>query len=136
MKVDQLNHLNAMVLPVIRSTNPTRGVVLGGAGWMSIWWLRGWWGHMLNVTYNNDPNLLLELHDYSPTNLSTPASQKQPMASIAWGTAEDAHAHTNRPPLLPLTQPKPNPNRMWPLCMTILRSSRSTARPTRISASY
>ena len=60
----QVNGLYAKVLPIIRATNPTRKVILGGNSWNSI-------ETIANVRWplhngKKDNNLVATFHDYSP----------------------------------------------------------------------
>ena len=92
MSTASLNRLNAAVVPVLRQASQTRGVMLGGGGWMSVWWLRGGGEDAFNwaPTNTTDPNLMLEIHDYSPMNVTTPSGAGFPVAS--WGSARQVAA--------------------------------------------
>jgi len=60
----QVNDLYAKVLPVIRATNPTRKVILGGNSWNSIESLDAVrWPQSAN---KRDANLVATFHDYGP----------------------------------------------------------------------
>merc|ERR1711871_325470 len=60
---DDLNRMNAAVLPVIRESNPTRIVLLGGLQWMNPTWITG---NPDALTIPNDKQLMLEVHNYDP----------------------------------------------------------------------
>ena len=64
MTVAQLNTMNAAVLPVIRATNPTRQVHLGGLEQMGTWWILANPDAM--VFDPKDDHLALTVHSYNP----------------------------------------------------------------------
>ena len=61
---DDLNQMNAAVLPIIRQHNPTRIVLFGGLKFMNPSWIIGN-PDLLNVP-TNDTQLMLEIHNYDP----------------------------------------------------------------------
>ena len=64
IKIDQLNAMNAAVLPVVRKTNPTRQVHFGGLAKMGSWWILQ---HPDAITIpENDGHLALTVHSYDP----------------------------------------------------------------------
>lgn len=64
MTVDWLNRMNAVVLPVIRATNPTRNVLFGGLKWMNPHWIIANPDAMIFPV--NDSHVFLEVHSYDP----------------------------------------------------------------------
>ena len=91
LTISQLNDMYASVLPIMRATNPTRAVYLGGLSWMSPYWIAA---HPDAVVFPPlasgaaDPNLRLEVHSYDPF---TFCLQSPPTAS-SWGTPADVAA--------------------------------------------
>jgi endoglucanase len=63
MSLDTLNAMNAAVLPVIRETNPTRLVFLGGLAQMGRWWINA---NPDAMSIPDDANLGLTVHSYDP----------------------------------------------------------------------
>jgi endoglucanase len=100
MSLQSLNILNQKVLPIIRKQNPTRTVLLGGDGWMGIWWLRSHQkdfqidfnrtvstSHSESLATVKDTNLMLEVHNYGPMAVTTPKSNGWPQTE--WGNSND-----------------------------------------------
>lgn len=63
MNVGWLNAMNSAVLPVLRTHNPTRNVLLGGLRWMNPGWIVA---NPDALVFPEDPHLLLEVHSYDP----------------------------------------------------------------------
>lgn len=82
MTVEQLNSMNAAVLPVIRAQNPYRIVLFGGLQWMNPTWLTANPNSL--VFPPNDPFVMVEIHNYDPYGYT----KKNPSV-LKWGTQED-----------------------------------------------
>lgn len=81
----QLSNLYAKVLPIIRKTNPTRKVILGGNSWNSI-------EALSKIRFPNDSNLVATFHDYGPHEFTHQGAEwsepKMPLGR-RWGGKED-----------------------------------------------
>jgi len=86
MNVTQLNEMNAHIYATIRQTNPTRTILIGGLEWMGPNWILQNPDAMVIPDNGNDPNLMLEIHDYDPGNF-TGTGQK--VTVYEWGTAAE-----------------------------------------------
>ena len=64
MRIDQLNELYSSALPVIRATNPTRIVMIGGLSWYNPSWITAN-PEALHIP-DDDPYLALQVHNYDP----------------------------------------------------------------------
>lgn len=87
----QLNDMYASVVPIMRATNPTRAIYLGGLSWMSPYWVNSNPDAVVFPPLASgaaDPNLRLEMHSYDPY---TFCLQNPPTAS-SWGTPADVAA--------------------------------------------
>jgi endoglucanase len=82
--VDDLNAMNAAILPVIRAENPTRIVLLGGLHFMNPTWITA---NPDAMTIPDDPQIMLEVHMYDPYKYAGPS----PSVS-AWGSDSDVAA--------------------------------------------
>lgn len=85
MTLDNLNRMNAEVVPIIRTTNPTRPIFLGGLSWMSPYWILSNPDAMVFPPFRN---LHLEVHTYDPYN----ACLQNPPTQTNWGTQADQQA--------------------------------------------
>jgi len=86
----QLNALYAKVLPIIRASNPTRKVILGGNSWNSVETL----SEVRWPLYNNktDANLVATFHDYGPHAFTHQgADWSEPVLPLGrrWGSSAD-----------------------------------------------
>lgn len=71
MTIDQLNEMNAAVVPIMRARNPTRAIHLGGLQWMNPNWIVQNPEALIFPPLpsgGRDPNLRLEAHSYDPFN--------------------------------------------------------------------
>lgn len=59
MSMRELNRLYTKVLPIIRKSNPSRTVIIGGNSWNSV-------DTMDAIAWPNDKNLVATFHDYGP----------------------------------------------------------------------
>lgn len=86
----QLNVLYAKVLPIIRATNPTRKVILGGNSWNSVERL-----NQVQWPLNNnkkDNNLVATFHDYGPHTFTHQGAEwSKPVMPLGrqWGSRAD-----------------------------------------------
>jgi aryl-phospho-beta-D-glucosidase BglC (GH1 family) len=72
INIDQLNQMNAALLPVIRPTNPTRQIHFGGLRKMGAWWIIQP-QHQDAVSFpKNDAHLALTVHSYAPYSFAGP----------------------------------------------------------------
>lgn len=82
----EVNALYAKVIPVIRSTNPTRKIIIGGNSWNSV-------ESLSEVRWPDDPNIVATFHDYQPHAFTHQGAEwsepVMPMGRI-WGGQEDA----------------------------------------------
>jgi len=81
----QVNALYAKVLPIIRKTNPTRKVILGGNSWNSI-------ESLAEVRFPPDNNLVATFHDYGPHAFTHQGAEwSEPVLPIGrrWGGKDD-----------------------------------------------
>jgi endoglucanase len=87
-----LKHLQSEALGVIRRTNPTWLVVLGGGDWQSLPGLLEW-------TPPSAPHIAASVHSYEPWNFTHQGApwlgEKAPRFGRAWGTEAD-HARIGR----------------------------------------
>ena len=82
---DDLNTMNQRILPIIRKTNPTRIVILGGLKFMNPSWEISNPNELWIPT--NDTQLMLEIHNYDPYKYAGP----QPTLH-EWGSNDDINA--------------------------------------------
>ena len=81
MSVDQLNMMNAALLPVIRATNPTRQVHLGGLADMNSGWILS---HEDAMSFPvDDKHLALTVHSYDPWSFAGSSGPPPTHAPIA-----------------------------------------------------
>ena len=88
MTLAQLNQLNSLVVPIMRSQNPTRGIYLGGLSWMSPYWILKNPDALVFPALPSgspDPNLRLEIHSYDPYAFCL----QNPPGAQSWGTPSD-----------------------------------------------
>ena len=81
----QVNRAYQAVIPVIRRTNPTRKLILGGHGWSHE-------GTMKDVKYPRDPNIVATFHDYQPhefTHQGNTWSDNPTPLGRKWGSRKD-----------------------------------------------
>lgn len=82
---EQLNQVYRAVIPVIRQTNPTRVLIMGGNSWNSV-------DTLGSVDYPNDPNIVATFHDYGPHEFTHQGAQWMdvpPPEGRQWGSRED-----------------------------------------------
>ena len=80
-----LNNLYAQALSIIRRTNPTRAVMMGGNRWNSI-------DTLGEVRFPRDPYLVATYHDYGPhdfTHQGASWSDNPPPMGTKWGSGKD-----------------------------------------------
>lgn len=82
LSVSQVDQINASVIPIIRSNNPTRLIIYSGNGWTSV-------DQMKAAARPNDPNIMATFHSYDPDTFAISGTG-------TWGTAADKQAVTNR----------------------------------------
>jgi endoglucanase len=91
MSLETLNSMNAAVLPVIRETNPTRLVFLGGLGMMGRWWINA---NPDAMTIPEDANLGLTVHSYDPWTFAASDAMLGPLVrSDSFTEADERDAH-------------------------------------------
>ena len=79
--VNDLNAMNARILPIIRAHNPTRIVIFGGLRWMNPSWIVQ---NPEALTFPQDTQLMLEIHNYDPYDFAG-----RPPTTHSWGSAAD-----------------------------------------------
>lgn len=84
MSTDQLNTMNAAILPIIRNTNPTRIVFIQGLKFGNPSWIIA---NPSGLVIPNDPQIMLEIHNYDPFKYagSNPTQ-------LSWGSSSDRNA--------------------------------------------
>jgi aryl-phospho-beta-D-glucosidase BglC (GH1 family) len=82
LSITQINQINAGVIPLIRSNNPTRIIIYSGNGWTSV-------DQMKAAARPNDTNIMATFHSYDPDTFAISGTG-------TWGTAADKQAVTNR----------------------------------------
>jgi aryl-phospho-beta-D-glucosidase BglC (GH1 family) len=82
LSLSQVNQINASVIPIIRSNNPTRLIIYSGNGYTSV-------AQMKAATRPNDSYVMATFHSYDPWDFAGEGSG-------TWGTAADKQAVTNR----------------------------------------
>eukprot|EP00041_Stephanoeca_diplocostata_P002122 m.23497 g.23497 ORF g.23497 m.23497 type:complete len:512 (+) comp12951_c0_seq1:70-1605(+) len=87
MSTDQLNEMNAAVLPIMRATNPTRVVLFGGLQYMGPAWLLSNPDAMKFPA--NDSYVAVEVHNYDPYHYAGMFPTEH-----TWGSAADVAAMT------------------------------------------
>jgi endoglucanase len=87
MSVQSFNKMNAAILPIIRATNPTRVVVLGGLQWMGPSWVTSN-PDALIIPDPSDHQLMLEIHNYDPFQYAL----QNPPTVHNWGSDSDIKA--------------------------------------------
>jgi endoglucanase len=90
MSLDALNAMNEAVLPVIRNSNPTRMVFLGGLAQMGRWWINQ---NPDALRIPEDANLGLTVHSYDPWSF---AGDHPSSTSFSDDDAADAEAQQGR----------------------------------------
>ncbi|WP_371396826.1 glycoside hydrolase family 5 protein [Fretibacter rubidus] len=81
----QTNALYAKALPIIRATNPTRPVIIGGNRWNSV-------DTLADVIFPDDPYLVATFHDYGPHAFTHQGAQwdpNPPPIGRGWGSRAD-----------------------------------------------
>jgi len=82
----QVNALYAKVIPIIRATNPTRKIIIGGNSWNSV-------ETLADVKWPDDPNIVATFHDYGPHAFTHQGAEwSEPVMPMGrrWGGREDA----------------------------------------------
>ena len=86
LTADKLNRLYVKVLPVIRATNPTRGVIVGPTQWNSI-------DKLPTLELPADDRLIVTFHSYEPHHFTHQgaswAEGSDAWLGQTWGTAAD-----------------------------------------------
>lgn len=85
MTMAQANKIFALAIPVIRKTNPTRPLIMGGDDWNSI-------DTLDSVVWPNDPYLVATFHDYGPyefTHQGASWIEGAPRMGRTWGRKDD-----------------------------------------------
>lgn len=82
MTVDDLNAMNAAILPIIRKTNPTRNVLLMGLQFGNPKWETSRKSEGFKIP--SDEHLLLEIHNYDPFKFAGAHPTQK-----SWGSDED-----------------------------------------------
>lgn len=85
MSARKMNALYAKALPIIRRTNPTRKIIIGGNPWNS---LEG----MANVVWPKDKNIIATFHYYGPhefTHQGAPWENPPKPMGVRWGGRKD-----------------------------------------------
>jgi aryl-phospho-beta-D-glucosidase BglC (GH1 family) len=82
LSITQVNELNASVISIIRSTNPTRIIVYSGNGYTSV-------AQMKSAAIPNDAYIMATFHSYDPWNFAG-------LGTGTWGTSSDIQAVKNR----------------------------------------
>ncbi len=85
MSPARLNALYAKTVPLIRKSNPSRKLIMGGNSWNSVEALAG-------VRFPKDPNIVATFHDYGPHNFThqgAPWMSPVPTMGRKWGGRED-----------------------------------------------
>jgi len=90
MSVDSLNAMNAAVHTIVRANNPDRTIILGGLQWMDYRWI-AYYPNGMTVDFtkadgSKDTNLMVEIHNYDPSDFTWNAGQ------TSWGTDSDYEA--------------------------------------------
>ena len=81
----ELNELYARALQIIRRTNPTRAVMMGGNRWNSL-------DTLGDVRFPRDPYLVATYHDYGPHNFTHQGASwddNPPPLGTKWGSRQD-----------------------------------------------
>jgi len=82
---EHVNLAYKAVLPVIRRSNPSRIVILGGAEWSHV-------ESMAWINWPDDPNIVATFHDYGPhefTHQGNSWEDNPPPAGQVWGSKKD-----------------------------------------------
>ena len=85
MSVDNLNTMNNVIVPIMRRSNPTRTIYLGGLNWMSPQWIIS---NPNAMAFPDTLNLRLEVHSYDPYNFC----MQNPPSITQWGSVADQAA--------------------------------------------
>lgn len=83
--MSEVNALHAKIIPLIRKTNPTRKIILGGNSWNSI-------ETMSAVRWPQDNNIVATFHDYGPhefTHQGAEWSEPRMPLGHKWGGVSD-----------------------------------------------
>ena len=94
LSLANLNAMYAAVVPVMRSTNPTRTIYLGGLSWMSPVWIQNNPDAIVFPPLAGggaDANLALEIHSYDPYAFCL----QNPPTQASWGTPSDVAVVTS-----------------------------------------
>ena len=88
MSLASLNSMQQAVHGIIRQLHPSRSVLVCGLSMEGPWWINSEAAQGLQLPAlsdgSADPNLVLQLHDYSPFAFASP-----PISIFSWGTAAD-----------------------------------------------
>jgi len=84
MSADQLNTMNAAILPIIRESNPTRIVFLQGLKFGNPSWIMA---NPSSLVIPDDPQIMLEIHNYDPFKYAGGNPTK-----FSWGSDSDRQA--------------------------------------------
>lgn len=91
MSVAALNNMTSTFYGIVRPAHPGRTLLVGGLGWMSIWWLQQHPTAFVLPGGGKDANLALEVHVYDPMGFTTP-----PISINTWGNASQiAKTHSD-----------------------------------------
>ncbi len=85
LRPTKLNALYGKVIPIIRKTNPSRKLILGGYPWNSL-------ESMEQVSWPEDPNLIATFHYYGPHNFTHQGAEwetPQLPLGVHWGDKAD-----------------------------------------------
>ena len=86
INMSQVNALYAKVIPIIRASNPTRKIIIGGNSWNSV-------ETLAEVNWPKDPNIVATFHDYGPHAFTHQGAEwSEPVMPLGrrWGGREDA----------------------------------------------
>ena len=87
INMTEVNALYAKVIPVIRTSNPTRKIIMGGNSWNSV-------ESLAEVNWPKDPNIVATFHDYGPHAFTHQGAEwSEPVMPLGrrWGGKEDAN---------------------------------------------
>merc|ERR1719247_2842992 len=89
MTAEQLNKMNAAILPVIRKTNPTRTVFISGLQFSNPSWIVQ---NPDTLVIPNDEHIMLEIHNYDPWSYAGGGTSGP--SQLSWGSDSDRSALT------------------------------------------
>lgn len=85
ISMSEVNALYAKVIPIIRASNPTRKIIIGGNSWSSV-------ETMADVNWPDDPNIVATFHDYGPHAFTHQGAEwSEPVMPMGrrWGGRDD-----------------------------------------------